>query len=555
MQFLIRTTFIYTLLFLFFCLIPLQAIAAKNKYDLIYAWDTNLESILDYREQLEELFDPAFRNRLKIIKKGKSYGVICDCNETSQSIELIALKHEIILEQAGLEKATSIEDHGYHELFNVSYGYGPNLDAMIKTYTIIYTYLGKSVGKDLYIEKDAKGKFMLVYRRHGDRSSSMTVAKRHRKLLRKKGIRTAIVEELNNPVVYGESTFLHNEEEGSTDTNTRTALKTQQEQPQKNQPDTPSIQKEKKDGRARPTVVILRPEKKKIAIHHPTTTSPKITTQTTHHFTPKASSPTTIASGSKIETKVERYIKELRRKGKLRSDEKTGWVIYDLKHDVSLVDINADIPFQAASMIKPFIALAFFHQVRNGSLIYGPKSRSKMEAMIQRSSNPATNWVMRQVGGPANCQKILTTHYSHLFKHLRIVEYIPKGGRTYRNMALPSDYIRFLRALWKKQLPYSSEVRRLMSLPGRDRLYHGTPIPQGTLVYNKTGSTAHLCGDMGILAPKTQSHNRYPYAIVGIIESTSRPSNYRQWMKSRGGVIRQVSTLVYQDLKKKHALR
>ena len=128
------------------------------------------------------------------------------------------------------------------------------------------------------------------------------------------------------------------------------------------------------------------------------------------------------------------------------------------------------------------------------------------------------------------------------------------GGKTYKNKALPSDYIRFLQALWDDQLPYTKEIRRLMSLPGRDRLYDGTPIPQGTLVYNKTGSTAYLCGDMGILVPRDKKGKRYPYAIVGIIERSSRPQSYGNWMLTRGNVIRQVSTLVYQEMKKQYKL-
>ena len=93
-----------------------------------------------------------------------------------------------------------------------------------------------------------------------------------------------------------------------------------------------------------------------------------------------------------------------------------------------------------------------------------------------------------------------------------------------------------------------------MSLPGRDRLYNGTPIPRGTLVYNKTGSTARLCGDMGILVAKDRKGNRYPYALVGIIERDTRASNYGNWMLTRGNVIRQVSTLVYKELKKQYQL-
>jgi beta-lactamase class A len=229
-------------------------------------------------------------------------------------------------------------------------------------------------------------------------------------------------------------------------------------------------------------------------------------------------------------------------------------MVYDLTKRKSLVDINADQLFQAASMIKPFVALAFFHQVKGGKLLYGPKSRRKMEAMIQRSNNPSTNWVMRVAGGPSRCEEILRAYYGHIFKNTRIVEYIPAGGKTYKNRALPSDYIRFLQALWNNELPYGKEIRRLMSLPGRDRLYNGTPIPQGTLVYNKTGSTAYLCGDMGILVPRDKKGRRYPYALVGIIERTSRPKNYGRWMLTRGNVIRKVSTLVYEEMKKQYKL-
>ena len=229
-------------------------------------------------------------------------------------------------------------------------------------------------------------------------------------------------------------------------------------------------------------------------------------------------------------------------------------MVVDLTNGKSVVDINANQVFQAASMIKPFIALAFFHQAKEGKFIYGPKSRAKMERMIQRSDNAATNWVMRVAGGPAKCEEILRRHYSHIFKETKIIEYIPAGGKTYKNSAIPSDYVRFLQALWNNKLPYGKEMRRLMSLPGRDRLYNGTPIPQGTLVYNKTGSTAHLCGDMGILVPRDKKGRRYPYVLVGIIERSSRPQNYGNWMLSRGNVIRKVSTIVYEEMKKQYQL-
>jgi beta-lactamase class A len=60
---------------------------------------------------------------------------------------------------------------------------------------------------------------------------------------------------------------------------------------------------------------------------------------------------------------------------------------------------------------------------------------------------------------------------------------------------------------------------------------------------------------MGILVPKTKNGGSYPYALVGIIERRSRASDYGQWMKSRSNVIREVSTLIYEQLKRDHQLR
>ena len=95
-----------------------------------------------------------------------------------------------------------------------------------------------------------------------------------------------------------------------------------------------------------------------------------------------------------------------------------------------------------------------------------------------------------------------------------------------------------------------------MALPGRDRLYNGAPsIPSGTLVYNKTGSTGMLCGDMGILYPKGKGDKRYAYIIVGIIQKSKRTSSYKSWIRSRGNVIRGVSDITYNYLKKMHGFK
>jgi beta-lactamase class A len=492
-------------------LLPLNVAAATDHYDLVYIWDTDLDSVLDYKEELETLLGPEVSKKLKIVGRDKEYGIIYDRDGSAGSSARMLVQHSEILRHAGLDQAFAIKDQGYYELYNVSYGLGPNLEALKRTYTRIYRYLGQEVGKNLFIEQTDSGNYTLIYRRRGDKKSTLRVARNHAKLLRKKKIAASITPENNNPVIFGESSHLD-------DTAESRGVKPD---PMKIVYKPPAV---KETGRP-----LIKPSTAKAAVRHD-------------------------PNDTDFEKNIEAFIKKLRQKGKISQDEMTGWMVYDFTRDMCIVDINANQAFQAASMIKPFVALAFFHQAKTGKLIYGPKSRRKMEAMIQRSSNAATNWVMRQVGGPARCEKILRREYGHIFKKTAIREYIPASGRTYKNSSLPADYVRFLRALWDKELPYSKELRRLMALPGQDRLYHGTPIPQGTLVYNKTGSTAHLCGDMGILAPRAKNGRRYPYAIVGIIERRSRPSYYGRWQMARSNVIRQVSTLVYKEMKKKYQL-
>ncbi|ODB87339.1 hypothetical protein A3195_16325 [Candidatus Thiodiazotropha endoloripes] len=254
-----------------------------------------------------------------------------------------------------------------------------------------------------------------------------------------------------------------------------------------------------------------------------------------------------------LETAVEAYIGELRRTGKIARDERTGWSVFDFTTGKKLVTINEDTQFQAASLVKPFIAAAFFHKVKQGKLVYGPKSRRHMQRMIQHSDNPSTNWVIRQVGGPRSVQKILEKNYPAIFQDTLLVEYIPANGRTYKNRASVHDYSRFLYAVWNKKIAGAREIKRLMALPSSDRIYTGVPeVPKGTRVYNKTGSTARVCGDMGILSVKGADGKRYPYILIGIIEKQRSAQNYTSWIRSRSEIIRNVSAIVYKGVIAQH---
>ncbi len=496
-----------------------DALAAKNdKYDIIYILTKNLEKVLDYKEELVTVFDSSVIKKLKIVGRGDEYALIYDGNDSAGTVTQTLIQHAELLDKAGFDEPYATKEQNFHSLYNVSYGMGPNQEPLEKKYELIYGCLGGEVKNDLFIEKTDFGNYALIYRRRGDKESTIRVAKVHAKLLKSMKISTSITRENNNMVVYGESSMIDD------------------------------------IGPEKPIVCPIPEVAEVKAI--PEISQPEKIVATTKIIKTIPSNVTVVlpSTVSELEQSIEEYIRGLRKKGQISGDESTGWMVYDLEKNESIVDINADRQFQAASMIKPFIALAFFHQVNNGKLTYGPKSRRQMEAMIQRSSNSATNWVMRQAGGPAQCNAILKQHYNQIFKKTEIVEYIPAGGRTYRNSASVADYVRFLKALWNQKIPQDKEIKRLMALPGRDRIYNGTPIPKGTLVYNKTGSTGHLCGDMGILVPRNQQGGRSPYVIVGIIERRSKAPDYGQWMHSRSQVIREVSTLVYGEIKKSRQL-
>jgi beta-lactamase class A len=254
-----------------------------------------------------------------------------------------------------------------------------------------------------------------------------------------------------------------------------------------------------------------------------------------------------------IEVAVQDYLDRMRREGKLADDERTGWSVYDFTTGEKLVTINEDERFQTASLVKPFIAAAYFSKVEQGKLAYGSESRRHMERMIQHSNNASTNWVIRQVGGPQAVERLLKQRYPAIFQNIQLVEYIPAGGRTYRNKASVHDYSRFLYALWKEEIAGAREIKRLMALPRRNRIYTGVHgIPKGTQVYNKTGSTARLCADMGILNVQGPGGRRYPYTLVGIIEKEQNAPDYIGWIRSRGNIIRSVSSIVYKGIAEHH---
>lgn len=265
----------------------------------------------------------------------------------------------------------------------------------------------------------------------------------------------------------------------------------------------------------------------------------------------------------KLQHAVNQYIQTLRRQGRIPRNERTAWSIYDFTTQQKLVAINEDVPLQSASMMKPFIALAYFYRHQENPRRYPYDARIKylMEQMIRKSSNTATNELINRISRattvrkPKDVEHLLKRHAGGIFQQTSIVEYIPSNGRAYRNKSSAHDYSRFLYALWYNRLPYAPELKRHMGLHNDDRIRKGArAVSATTRVYDKTGSTARLCGNMGILVALGKDGKTYPYTFIGIIEKTRRTQSYGQWIRDRGNVLREVSSLVYLDMKKRHRL-
>lgn len=274
--------------------------------------------------------------------------------------------------------------------------------------------------------------------------------------------------------------------------------------------------------------------------------------------------PAMAAREPSLEYQVNAYIQKLRRAGRVPSDERTAWSVYDFTTAHKLVSINENKPLQAASMIKPFLAQAYFfrHRADSHRYPYDRLIKLKMEEMIRNSDNAAADFIINRVGighpvkqRPNVVERVLKHHAGGIFQQTSIVQFIPENGRAYLNKASAHDYSRFLYAMWKDRLPYASDIKYYMGLPKRDRIKDGAAaVPESAKLYDKTGTTAHVCGDMGILVARGRNGKAYPYTFIGIIQKDVRALDYGSWMRDRGDVIREVSDLVYGYMRKHHDL-
>lgn len=518
--------------------LPVAALAGEgndSSYDISYIWAPELSAVLDYRDQVSAALGPAVTRDLVVVRgRSGNWGLIYDRAGSDLHIaRRVARAHDRLLRESlgGSETlATVVRDEGYSRSHNIRYGEPTRFTAARHRFDTVEEVLGPDILRGLVIEEPEPGRFAVVYKRHGDAASTASVAARHRRLLADRAISTHVIAERHRTPVWGP---------GSGDQVTTTA-------------NVAAPGRAAGSGSAMPSLAAAMTSARAAS---------EILSRNTPTPEPQPSAPSSdpVALPAAVDTPIRdalnAHVQALRRKGLIAADETTSWYVHALTDDRTWVAINAERSLQCASMMKPYVALAFLHRAHQGELIYGPVSKAKLEAMIQRSNNAATNWAMAKVGGPRAVQRLLDTHYPKLVAETRIVEAIPANGRTYKNRSSARDYVRFCRAMWRGEIAHAAEIKRLMGLPKRDRLVTSCPsFPAGTRVHNKTGSTSHLCGDFGVIVPRDREGNPVPYAFVGIIEKRSRAGNYAAWITARSRVIRSVSDLTYRQLRSAYDL-
>ncbi|MDO4776376.1 MAG: serine hydrolase [Cardiobacteriaceae bacterium] len=265
-----------------------------------------------------------------------------------------------------------------------------------------------------------------------------------------------------------------------------------------------------------------------------------------------------LAFAQNVQEAVNQRVRQMRAQGLLAADEKTAWQVTDLRARRSVVSLNANASLQAASMVKPLVIQAYLMcHYHKDPVLYplSPRVMNEMREMIVTSNNEFTNHIIKRLGGPQGVQWMLKKEAPHIFRDIHIVEYIPEGGRTYQNRASAADYDRFLQALWSRSLPGAEQLLAMMAIPNNDRIRTKTRfVPQSASVFDKTGSTAMLCGNTGIIECRDAAGNRYPYTFTGIIEKQRKVDNYASWITSRSNRMREISDLVYQHFSRAYRL-
>lgn len=186
-----------------------------------------------------------------------------------------------------------------------------------------------------------------------------------------------------------------------------------------------------------------------------------------------------------------------------------GVAAVDLKSG-ELVSVNGHAPFPMASTVKIAIAANYLAQVEHGrrsldDRIGGRSAAQLMEAMIIRSDNPATDLLLRDLGGPKTVQAWLTQNDLTGLRIDRSIAQLLAARRDLhdiRDSSTPQAMVELLRRIDSGRLLRPSSRSYLLGLmsrckTGKNRI-RGL-LPFGTPVENKTGTLNGLTTDVGFI--------------------------------------------------------
>jgi len=267
---------------------------------------------------------------------------------------------------------------------------------------------------------------------------------------------------------------------------------------------------------------------------------------------------------STLEASIQKYVDNLRAQGFARSRGVENYALYakDLRSEDVFVDINSDRQQLAASTAKLFLLGAALAELDSGELAHTDRRlRKKLETMICRSSNSATNFVLETVG-----KDDVRAYLQEYGYDQTVVDFIPKDGRTLTNLTSARNLGDFLEGVYRGTLPNAEEIARILALKCEghdDRLVDQTCIPDSPhdlqltggyveRVLDKTGFIQGANGNAGLVyAHFYNSRNgeiEVPYLFVALIEDRNvKEDGFRKikWGHAKTETIRSISESGY----------
>lgn len=175
-----------------------------------------------------------------------------------------------------------------------------------------------------------------------------------------------------------------------------------------------------------------------------------------------------------------------------------------------IVSINGDRSFPMASTMKVAVAAAYLQQVDHGrrsldDRIAGQSAQRLIERMLVNSDNPATDILIRNLGGPQAIQDWVRWHGLSNMRVDRTIAQLLRSPRDLwdsRDSATPLAMVELLKRIDSGKVLKPATRSYLLSTmsrctTGKNRMR--ALLPAGTRVEHKTGTLSGLTSDVGFI--------------------------------------------------------